>query len=187
MTGVTAQDLPASVLMADRHLGIAAINPHPHPDLVFIGGGLSRVGDRLLQPLRHWLTELRLITPPRIYVSALSDESVALGAVRTALDHLDQEIFDAGLQLWPPSAVHTVGVVRQGLPMPGWTRFLPVHRCTPASPRGGWCAILLAGQVGDAQGLHPLRVGAPGAHGAHVRHVQPLGPVPAAGGRPARR
>jgi hypothetical protein len=25
MTGVTAQDLPTSVLMADRHLGIAAI------------------------------------------------------------------------------------------------------------------------------------------------------------------
>jgi hypothetical protein len=37
-------------------------------------------------------------TAPRIEVSALGDESVALGAVRTALDHIDQEVF-ADLQL----------------------------------------------------------------------------------------
>ncbi|CCK27715.1 hypothetical protein BN159_3336 [Streptomyces davaonensis JCM 4913] len=39
------------------------------------------------------------LTAPRTEVSELGDESVALGAVRTALDHIDQEVFDAGLQL----------------------------------------------------------------------------------------
>jgi hypothetical protein len=39
------------------------------------------------------------LTAPRIEVSALGDESVALGAVRTALDHIGLEVIDARLQL----------------------------------------------------------------------------------------
>ncbi|MEU9449002.1 ROK family transcriptional regulator [Streptomyces sp. NPDC048277] len=78
--------------------GIAALVLTLDPDLVVIGGGLSRAGEQLLQPLRDRLGELCLTTP-RIEVSALGDESVALGAVRTALDHIDQEVFEAGLQL----------------------------------------------------------------------------------------
>ncbi|MFD8716639.1 ROK family protein [Streptomyces sp. NPDC059629] len=78
--------------------GISALVLTPDPDLVVIGGGLSRAGDQLLQPLRDRVNELCL-TAPRTEVSELGDESVALGAVRTALDHIDQEVFDAGLQL----------------------------------------------------------------------------------------
>lgn len=79
--------------------GIAAMVLTLDPDLVVIGGGLSRAGERLLlPPLRDRLAELCL-TAPRIEVSALGDESVALGAVRTALDRIDREVFDAGLQL----------------------------------------------------------------------------------------
>ncbi|MFC8520181.1 ROK family protein [Streptomyces sp. NPDC057257] len=78
--------------------GISALVLTLDPDLVVVGGGLSRAGDQLLRPLRDRLAELCLTTP-RLEVSALGDESVALGAVRTSLDHIDQEVFEAGLQL----------------------------------------------------------------------------------------
>ncbi|MEU6506849.1 ROK family protein [Streptomyces sp. NPDC046942] len=68
--------------------GISALVLTLDPDLVVIGGGLSRAGDQLLQPLRDRVNELCL-TAPRTEVSELGDESVALGAVRTALDHID--------------------------------------------------------------------------------------------------
>ncbi|MFF4029092.1 hypothetical protein ACFYZ2_04880 [Streptomyces sviceus] len=65
---------------------------------MFSTAGLPRAGDQLLQPLRDRVNELCL-TAPWTEVSELGDESVAPGAVRTALDHIDQEAFDAGLQL----------------------------------------------------------------------------------------
>lgn len=78
--------------------GIAALVLTLDPDLVVIGGGLSRAGGQLLQPLRDRLAELCL-TAPRVEVSALGDESVALGAVRISLDRVDAEVFEAGLLL----------------------------------------------------------------------------------------
>ncbi|MFF3501076.1 ROK family protein [Streptomyces sp. NPDC003247] len=81
--------------------GIAALVLTLDPDLIVIGGGLSQAGDRLLGPLRRHLAETCLTTP-RIEMSVLGDESVALGAVRTALDLIDEEVFDAGLRLQSP-------------------------------------------------------------------------------------
>ncbi|WP_217369637.1 ROK family protein [Nonomuraea antri] len=73
--------------------GIAALVLTMDPDLVVIGGGVSRSGDVLLEPLRRHLDPLCL-EPPELAVSSLGEKAVVLGAVRHALDHVDARLYD---------------------------------------------------------------------------------------------
>ncbi|MET7760334.1 ROK family transcriptional regulator [Streptomyces sp. NPDC005389] len=72
--------------------GIAAMVLTVNPDLVVIGGGLSQAGEALADPVRRHLEKLCL-DPPRLAISTLGVDAVALGALRLALDHLDAELF----------------------------------------------------------------------------------------------
>lgn len=76
----------------DLATGIAAMVLTIDPELVVVGGGYAPAGDVLLEPLQRHLAELCLFTP-RIEASNLGDQSVALGAVRLALDHVDRHYF----------------------------------------------------------------------------------------------
>lgn len=72
--------------------GAAALALSLDPELVVLGGGYSRSGVTLLEPFRHHLAEFCL-NRPRIELSTMGEESVALGAIRRALDHVDTETF----------------------------------------------------------------------------------------------
>ncbi|MFC9328632.1 ROK family protein [Kitasatospora sp. NPDC057015] len=73
--------------------GIAAIVLTVDPECVILSGGLSRAGDTLLDPLQNHLDRKTLFPIP-IRLSALNHNAVALGAVRLALDHVEQDLFD---------------------------------------------------------------------------------------------
>ena len=73
--------------------GIAAAVVVLNPATVIVGGGLSRAGDQLLEPLERRIREL-VPVPPHIALSALGDEAVALGAARLALQAVDVRLFD---------------------------------------------------------------------------------------------
>lgn len=60
------------------------------PDTVIIGGGVARAGEVLLAAVRRHLAELTL-TPPRVELSALAEDTVLTGALRLALDHVWHE------------------------------------------------------------------------------------------------
>ncbi|GAA2215811.1 ROK family transcriptional regulator [Nonomuraea monospora] len=63
------------------------------PELVVVGGGFSRAGELLLEPMRAHLAAMCL-NPPEVALSTFGEESIALGAVRLALDHVDRERLD---------------------------------------------------------------------------------------------
>ena len=62
------------------------------PALVVIGGGMSRAADRFVPGLEAALAEA-CVAPPQLAVSATGGESVALGAVRLALDAAHARLF----------------------------------------------------------------------------------------------
>jgi predicted NBD/HSP70 family sugar kinase len=72
--------------------GIAAAVVVLNPETVIVGGGLSRAGGALLEPLERGLRELVPI-PPRVVLSQLGEQSVALGAVRLAVQEVEQRLF----------------------------------------------------------------------------------------------
>ncbi|MFD7407689.1 ROK family protein [Streptomyces sp. NPDC059866] len=78
--------------VADLATGVAATVLTVDPELVVIGGGLSRAGDLLAEPLRAALSRLCLF-PVQVETSVLGDEAVALGAVRLGLDHVERDLF----------------------------------------------------------------------------------------------
>ncbi|MFI6908772.1 ROK family protein [Nonomuraea sp. NPDC050394] len=78
--------------VADLATGVAATVLTVDPQLVVIGGGLSQAGDLLAAPLRAELARLCLF-PVQVETSILGAESVALGAVRLALDQVESELF----------------------------------------------------------------------------------------------
>jgi predicted NBD/HSP70 family sugar kinase len=92
-----AQDDPVAIGVLEELLdrlarGIAAAIVVLNPSLVIVGGGVSRAGASLLEPLER---RVRALVPvaPRVVVSTLGDEAVALGAVRSALDEVEQTLF----------------------------------------------------------------------------------------------
>ncbi|MEJ3746240.1 ROK family protein [Actinomycetes bacterium KLBMP 9797] len=68
--------------------GVAAVVLAIDPELVVVGGPLILAAGDLVAELRPHVAALGL-SPTRIEASELGDESVALGALRTALDHID--------------------------------------------------------------------------------------------------
>jgi predicted NBD/HSP70 family sugar kinase len=79
----------------DLAAGIAAMASTIDPELVVIGGRAARGGDVLTAPMERRLGTL-CMRAPRVALSVLDDEAVALGAVRTAIDHVEREIFKLG-------------------------------------------------------------------------------------------
>jgi predicted NBD/HSP70 family sugar kinase len=75
--------------------GIAAAITILNPSTVIVGGGVSRAGDRLLEPLQRRISGLVPVAP-RVVLSTLGDESVALGAARLALQAVEERLFDVG-------------------------------------------------------------------------------------------
>jgi predicted NBD/HSP70 family sugar kinase len=74
--------------------GLAAVYLVLDPELVVIGGGLSRAGDQLLTAIQRHLRP-RTLVPPRLALSALGDTAVAIGALRSALDDVDDRVLTA--------------------------------------------------------------------------------------------
>ena len=72
--------------------GIAAAVVVLDPGAVIVGGGLSRAGQILLHPLERELAELVPI-PPRILLSDLGEEAAAYGAVRLAVQNVEERLF----------------------------------------------------------------------------------------------
>ncbi|MFG6197671.1 ROK family protein [Nonomuraea sp. JJY05] len=83
--------------------GIAALVLTVDPELVVIGGGVSRAGDVLLAPVRRHLDPFCL-EPPVVTISDLGEQAVVLGAVRRALDHVDARLYDFDAPLPKPSS-----------------------------------------------------------------------------------
>ena len=88
----------------DLAVGAAALVLTLDPQLVVFGGGFSRSADLILEPLRRELDRWCIRTP-EVRVSAFGDEAVALGAVRLALDHVEQALRGGG-QLASPDRFH---------------------------------------------------------------------------------
>jgi predicted NBD/HSP70 family sugar kinase len=72
--------------------GLASAAAMLNPATVIIGGGLSRAGEALRGPLERRVGEL-VALPPKLVLSALGDEAVALGAIRLATESVDERLF----------------------------------------------------------------------------------------------
>ena len=75
--------------------GIAALALAVDPEMVVIGGGNVRAGEVLLKPLRRYIDEYTYSRIPTVGVSSLGNQSVSLGAVRLALDAIDEFLEEA--------------------------------------------------------------------------------------------
>jgi predicted NBD/HSP70 family sugar kinase len=73
----------------DLAVGASALVLTLDPELVVLGGGFSRSADVLVEPLRRELDRWCIRTP-EIRVSAFGAEGVVLGAVKLALDHVEE-------------------------------------------------------------------------------------------------
>lgn len=62
------------------------------PEVVVVGGSLALAGDIVAEPIRNHLASA-CVFPPRVEVSPMGDDSVALGAVRIALDQVEARLF----------------------------------------------------------------------------------------------
>ncbi|EPH45564.1 ROK family transcriptional regulator [Streptomyces aurantiacus] len=61
------------------------------PELVVVGGWAAGI-DGVLEPLRRELAR-HCLRPPRVTLSMLGEAAVATGALRLALDHVEEELF----------------------------------------------------------------------------------------------
>ncbi|MGW7352481.1 ROK family protein [Streptomyces sp. NPDC054784] len=70
---------------------VAALVLALDPELVVVGGWASGL-DGVLEPLRREL-ERHCLRPPRVELSSLGATAVAVGALRLALDHTEEQLF----------------------------------------------------------------------------------------------
>lgn len=77
--------------------GIASAVIVLNPSTVILGGGISRAGAALLEPLERRICQLVPVAP-RIVLSGLGEEAVALGAVRLALQTVEERVFNLVMQ-----------------------------------------------------------------------------------------
>lgn len=78
---------------------VATVSTMLNPELVVIGGGVAKSAGVLLESVAERLPRLTA-TPPRLAVSPLGDAIVTVGAVRRALDHVE----DNWLEMEPGAA-----------------------------------------------------------------------------------
>lgn len=71
--------------------GVAALVLAIDPQLVVIGGWAAGL-DRVLEPLRERLAQFTL-RAPEVALAALGSEVVSMGALRVALDHVEDQLF----------------------------------------------------------------------------------------------
>ncbi|MEV6583788.1 ROK family protein [Streptomyces sp. NPDC051582] len=81
--------------------GLAALVLTIDPELVVLGGGISRAGHTLLDPVTRHL-QPQCLFPVRTAVSTLGSEAAALGAVRTGLDRVERMLFTVEAPLADP-------------------------------------------------------------------------------------
>jgi predicted NBD/HSP70 family sugar kinase len=87
--------------------GIAALALALDPEMVVIGGGNIRAGEVLLTPLRRYVDHFTYSRIPSIEISVLGNQSVSVGAIRFALDAIDEFLeasVDAAASFPAPSA-----------------------------------------------------------------------------------
>jgi len=72
--------------------GIASAVVILNPEVVIVGGGVSRAGMTLMTPLERCVRDL-VPLPVRLVLSTLGEESVALGAVHHALQSTEDRLF----------------------------------------------------------------------------------------------
>ncbi|MDH6574648.1 ROK family protein [Kitasatospora sp. MAP5-34] len=70
---------------------VAALVLALDPELVVVGGWAAGL-DGVLEPLREQL-ELYCLRAPEVVLAALGEEVVAMGALRVALDHVEEQLF----------------------------------------------------------------------------------------------
>jgi predicted NBD/HSP70 family sugar kinase len=90
---------PRAVEAVERFLqrlvhDVAALVLALDPELVVLGGWASGL-DGVVAPLRDELARYCL-RPPRVVLSSLGEEAVATGALRLALDHVEEQLFAVG-------------------------------------------------------------------------------------------
>jgi len=90
--GVPAALKAVRLYVRELAVGVSALVLALDPELVVVGGGYSQSGEVLLEPLRQELAK-RCIRSPTVVASTLGDEAPAFGAVRLALDVVEQEAF----------------------------------------------------------------------------------------------
>ncbi|MGW8885947.1 ROK family protein [Streptomyces sp. NPDC055749] len=73
--------------------GVAALVLLFDPGCVVIGGGVSRAGEVLMEPVRRYL-RLHTLVPVAVHTSALGEEAVMLGAVCHALGVAEERMLD---------------------------------------------------------------------------------------------
>ena len=78
--------------------GVATVASVIDPALVIIGGGLSRAGPPLLDRLDRGVTHY-LPRPPRLVLSELGEEAVALGAVRAAITDWENRAYAGAIRM----------------------------------------------------------------------------------------
>jgi len=88
---------------SDLAEGIAALVLTLDPELVVLGGGVSRSGEILLEPLARYLAPL-CIESPQLSLSSLGERAVVSGAVRHALNLVDEQLYDLDQALPAPTS-----------------------------------------------------------------------------------
>jgi predicted NBD/HSP70 family sugar kinase len=78
---------------------VAALVLAIDPELVVVGGWAAGL-DGVLEPLREQLARYTLL-PPKVTLSALGQEAVATGALRLALDHVEEQLFAVARTSFP--------------------------------------------------------------------------------------
>lgn len=76
--------------------GVAAVVLTIDPQLVVVGGALADFGDLVVEPLRRELDKW-CVRAPEIRASTLGNQGVAMGAVRLALDHIEERTTEGRL------------------------------------------------------------------------------------------
>ncbi|GAA3546881.1 ROK family transcriptional regulator [Kribbella ginsengisoli] len=94
--GDRAAKTAVSRYVKDLAVGAAALVLALDPQVVIYGGGFSRSADLVLAPLTAELQRLCLRVP-EVRASTLGADSVALGAIRLALNELDNRLFSTTL------------------------------------------------------------------------------------------
>ncbi|WP_328600746.1 ROK family transcriptional regulator [Actinomadura physcomitrii] len=98
-------------LAARMSRGVAAMALALDPEMIVVGGPLVGAGAPLVESLRRHVLPLCL-SPVRIEASRLGDEAIGLGAVRLALDRIDEDLFRvdrAPAATDPPAATEPAG------------------------------------------------------------------------------